>query len=215
MKLIWLGQELIKQLHVDWLGTRLCSMGCKPEQQLISFQAGGAEQHSTAAQWAPSSASHPPASGCFTRLCKHSLQHPWIECKHPAEFQSAPGLGAVSPDLPVHKVVFVHHSQASSNLTCHPLQQHYLRVPPNVLLLIADVSFQVTLEKKLKIFISLICWVNQKNLFLIKIQLTTLLICHIYAQKNKDPQASSLHKGSYKSHLRHLILSLRVFNLII
>lgn len=125
---------------------------------------------------------HTPCLRLFHMAVQTQPQHPWIECKHPAEFQSASGLGDVSPDLPVHKVVFVHHGQASSNLTRHPLQQHYLRLPPNVLLLIADVSFQVTLEKKLKIFISLICWVNQKNLFLIKIQLTTLLICHIYAQ---------------------------------
>lgn len=49
----------------------------------------------------------------------------------------------------------------------------------------------------------------------IKSQLTTLFIYHIYAQKNKAPQVASLHKGSYKSDLRHLVLSLRVFNLII
>lgn len=63
----------------------------------------------------------------------------------------------------MHKVVFVHYSEASSDLTRHSLEQHYLRLSFNVLLLIADISFQVTLEKKLKIFISLVCWLNLKN----------------------------------------------------
>lgn len=58
-------------------------------------------------------------------------------------------LHGLSPptDPPVQEVQLVHGGQPRGDLARHPLQQHGLRVPPNGLLLVAQVCFQVALQR--------------------------------------------------------------------
>ena len=53
-------------------------------------------------------------------------------------------------DPPVQEVQLVHGGQPRGHLTRHPLQQHGLRVPPHVLVLAAQVSFQVALQRSVQ-----------------------------------------------------------------
>lgn len=55
-------------------------------------------------------------------------------------------------DPPVQEVQLVHGGQPRRDLARHPLQQHGLRVPPQVLLLAAQVSLQVALQKSVQCF---------------------------------------------------------------
>lgn len=52
------------------------------------------------------------------------------------------------PDPPVQEVQFVQGGQPRSNLASHPLQQQGLRRPPWRVVLTAQVSLQVTLQRQ-------------------------------------------------------------------